>query len=234
MTAFIIEDEPLARRNLERLLHSEYPEIEVVGTAESVEEAVLWLKTHQPQLIFMDIQLADGSCFDLFEETDIRCPFIITSAYDQYALQAFEAGSIDYLLKPVTAEGLKRAVSRCLQRSGAANQGRMLLRVGGIIYPVSTNQVAFAYAQDKNTFIVTLDGQRFPLNQSLDDLTLRWDQLRFFRISRSCLLSRDAIQQLRTLPGGRYALTISPAAPFDVEVSRGRAKDFIHWLEHPI
>lgn len=234
MTAFIIEDEPLARRNLERRLHSEYPEIEVVGTAETVEEAVLWLKSHQPQLIFMDIQLADGSCFDIFEETEVRCPFIITTAYDQFALQAFEAGSIDYLLKPVTADGLKRAVSRCLQRSGAAGLGRMLLRVGGIIYPVSTERIAFAYAQDKNTFIVTLDGQRFPLSQSLEDLAQRWDPLRFFRISRGCLLSRDAIRQMRSLPGGRYALTVEPAAPFDVEVSRGRAKDFIHWLEHPL
>lgn len=234
MTAFIIEDEPLARRNLERLLHSEYPEIEVVGTADSVEEAVSWLKTHQPQLVFMDIQLSDGSCFDIFEETDIRCPFIITTAYDQFALQAFEAGSIDYLLKPVTADGLKRAISRCLQRSGAGSLGRMLLRVGGIIYPISPAQVAFAYAQERNTFIVTAQNQRFQLSQSLEDLAQRWNALRFFRISRSCLLARDAIKELRSLPGGRYVLTTEPAAPFSVEVSRGRAKDFIHWLEHPL
>jgi DNA-binding LytR/AlgR family response regulator len=234
MTAYIIEDEPMARRNLERILHDEYPEIEVVGTADSVEEAVGWLKTHQPQLVFMDIQLSDGSCFDIFEETEIRCPFIITTAYDQYALQAFEAGSIDYLLKPVTAAGLKRAVSRCLQRSNAGSLGRMLLRVGGIIYPVSLSQVAFAYAQERNTFIVTTDNQRFQLSQSLEDLAQRWDSLHFFRISRSCLVARNAIREMRSLPGGRYALTTDPPAPFEVEVSRGRAKDFIHWLEHPL
>lgn len=234
MTAYIIEDEPMARSNLERLIHSEYPEIDVVGTAETVEEATKWLKTHQPQIVFMDIQLADGSCFDIFEETELRCPFIITTAYDQFALQAFEAGGIDYLLKPVSVESLKRAVSRCLQRSGAGNLGRMLLRVGGIIYPVATDNIAYAFAQGKSTYIVTIDNKRYQLNQSLEKLVRRWDHLSFFRISRSCLIARTAIKELRGLPGGRYSITTEPTTPFKAEVSRGRAKDFIHWLEHPL
>lgn len=231
MKAFLIEDEPIARRNLERLLHAEYPEMEVIGTAETVEEAVQWLRTHQPQLIFMDIELADGSCFDIFAEAEIRCPVIMTTAYDQYALQAFEAGSIDYLLKPVTAEGLRRAVFRCLHRSGNTNVGRMLIRVGGHIYPVSPASISLAYAHEKNTFAITREGARYPLTLSLDELGQRWGPLCFFRISRSCLVARDAITEMRTLPGGRYALTLQPPAPFDVEVSRGRAKEFVRWLE---
>ena len=190
MKAFLIEDEPIARRNLERLLHSEFPEIEVLSTAESVEEAVQWLQVHRPQLIFMDIQLADGSCFDIFRECDIRCPVIMTTAFDQYALQAFEAGSVDYLLKPVTAQGLRRAVFRCLQRNGAREDvSRMLIRLGGKIYPVSPSRIAYAYASEKNVFAVTCESERFPLTLSLDELVQRWSPVRFFRISRACQFS---------------------------------------------
>lgn len=250
MKAFLIEDEPVALRNLTRLLEKHFPEIAVDGTAATVEDAVQYLEGHSPDLIFMDVQLSDGLCFDIFLQADVTCPVVITTAYDRYALKAFEAGSVDFLVKPIDGMELCRAVTRCLHRSGGDDASRILeamlsggiareedspalrrilVRVGGKIYPLKTEDIALVYSEQKSTFLLTVSGDRYLVNPSLDELGSRLDPERFFRVSRSCIVSRRSIRGVQDLPGGRYALDMDTPAPFPVEVSRGRANDFSLW-----
>ncbi|MBR1569998.1 MAG: response regulator transcription factor [Bacteroidales bacterium] len=249
MKAFVIEDEPMAQRNLTRLLEKHFPEIEVAGYAATVEEAVSWLQDHAPDLVFMDVQLSDGLSFDIFLQVDIACPVVITTAYDQYALQAFQKGSVDYLVKPIDLPDLRRAVARCLQRSGGEDavrllsalvesgivredepyKKRLLVRVGDMIYPIKLSDVALVYSEHKSTFLLSSDGSRYLVNPSLDELGALLDPAQFFRVSRSCIVSREAVRGVMPIPGGRYSLEVAPSVPFEVEVSRGRSEDFYHW-----
>ena len=119
MKALIVEDEPRAQRALENLLKANFPEVEVIGRAASVKETVDWLAGNRPDVIFMDVELADGTCFDIFAQTSVDAQVVMTTAYDNYAVKAFEVNSVDYLLKPVDVEELKRAVSRVEKRLGA-------------------------------------------------------------------------------------------------------------------
>lgn len=253
MKAFVTEDEPVALRNLTRLLEREFPEIEVDGTAATVEDAVRYFENGgRPDLVFMDVQLSDGLCFDIFLQVDIPCPVVITTAYDCYALKAFESGSVDFLVKPVDARELRRAVTRCLQRSGGDNAShileallssgiaweedttslrRILVRVGGKIYPLKTEDIALVYSEQKSTFLLTVRGERYLVNPSLDELGGQLNSELFFRVSRSCIVSRRRIRRMSDLPGGRYALELDIPTPFPVEVSRGRAYDFSLWYD---
>ena len=116
MKALIVEDEPRAQRALENLLKANFPEVDVIGRTASVKETVDWLAGNQPDVIFMDVELADGTCFDIFAQTSVNAQVVMTTAYDNYAVKAFEVNSVDYLLKPVDIEDLRRAVSRVSQR----------------------------------------------------------------------------------------------------------------------
>ena len=118
MKAFIIEDEIMAQKSLIRVLSQNFPDMEVAGTATSVKGAVAWLKENRPDIIFMDVELSDGICFEIFRQVDVQAKVIMTTAYDSYALKAFEAGSVDYLLKPIEADQLRRAVARCRMSGG--------------------------------------------------------------------------------------------------------------------
>ena len=120
MKAFIIEDETMARDRLARTLTENFPDIEIVGTAASVQESVEWLRTGQPDIIFMDVELSDGKCFEIFKKTEVHGHVVMTTAYDNYAVKAFETGSIDYLLKPIELAALQRAIGRCRQSSAAS------------------------------------------------------------------------------------------------------------------
>ena len=165
MKALIVEDEPRAQRALENLLKANFPEVEVIGRAASVKETVDWLAGNRPDVIFMDVELADG-----------------TTAYDNYAVKAFEVNSVDYLLKPVDVEELKRAVSRVEKRLGAGGpridfdavreairpREKFLIRLNDRIVPVSVRDIAYFYSEAKSTFIVTRDGKNYVLDDSLD------------------------------------------------------------------
>ena len=129
MKAFLIEDETMAREQLARTLTEYFPDIEIIGTAASVREAVAWLRTGRPDIIFMDVELSDGQCFEIFKKTEVHGHVIMTTAYDNYAIKAFEAGSIDYLLKPIELSALTRAVDRCRLSSATSLDVDKLLRV---------------------------------------------------------------------------------------------------------
>ena len=250
MKAFIIEDEIMAQKSLIRALAQNFPDIEVIGTTTSVKGAVSWLKdtSNRPDIIFMDVELADGICFEIFRQVDIRAKVIMTTAYDHYALKAFEAGSVDYLLKPIEADQLKRAVARCrtsggnidieaLTRAleGAASRKnykeRYIVRFNDRIIPLLTSSIAYIFSEDKNNYLVTFEGQKFIIDSSLDVIIEELDPEYFFRISRGSIVSMKAIDTITKQLGGRLRLEVHPAPSFEMTVSRSRVDDFLAWLE---
>ena len=250
MKAFIIEDEIMAQKSLIRALAQNFPEIEVIGTATSIKSSVAWLKdpSNQPDIIFMDVELADGICFEIFRLVDIQAKVIMTTAYDSYALKAFEAGSVDYLLKPVEADQLKRAVARCRMSGGKidvdalarilegtadkkAYKERYIVRFNDRIIPLQTSGIAYIFSEDKNNYLVTFDGQRYIIDSSLDVIAEELDPEYFFRISRGCIVSMKAIDTITKQMGGRLRLEAHPAPSFEMTVSRSRVDDFLKWLE---
>lgn len=249
MRVFIIEDEPIARDNLTRLLRENFDDMEVAGSAGSVKDAVAWLNTpgNRPDIIFMDVELSDGNSFEILRETEIDVPVIMTTAYDNYALKAFEINSVDYLLKPIEAGALRRAVGRCREEvskasleqlmsafrpSGQEARKRFIVKLNDNIIPVSVEDIAYIYAEDKSTWIVTRDGSKYIMDKSLDIISSDLDSRKFFRISRSCIICIDAIDSITKQFGGRLLLTARPRSEFDMTVSRSRVEDFLAWLEN--
>ena len=250
MKVLIVEDEIMAQRSLMRLLAKHYPDMDVVGTASSVNSAVAWLKdpANSVDVIFMDVELADGICFEIFRQVDVKAKVIMTTAYDSYALKAFEAGSIDYLLKPVDADALQRAVARVrksesnidvealmkLMEAKAAPKKeykeRYIIRINDRIVPLNTSEIAYVYSEEKNNYLVTFDEQRYIIDSSLDVINEDLNPENFFRISRSCIVSMKAIRSI-IKQTGRLRITATPESPFEMTVSRSRVDDFLEWLE---
>jgi DNA-binding LytR/AlgR family response regulator len=250
MKAFIIEDEIMAQKSLIRALAQNFPDIDVIGTATSVKGAVAWLKepSNRPDIIFMDVELADGICFEIFRQVDVQAKVIMTTAYDHYALKAFEAGSVDYLLKPVEADQLKRAVARCRMSGGkidvealarvlegTANKKtykeRYIVRFNDRIIPLLTSSIAYIFSEDKNNYLVTFDGQKYIIDSSLDVIAEELDPEYFFRISRGSIVQLKAIDTIVKQMGGRLRLVAHPEPSFEMTVSRSRVDDFLKWLE---
>ncbi len=253
MKAFVIEDEPIARVNLVRMLTQNFPDMEIVGTAGSVREAVAGLsdKSLQVDVIFMDVELSDGDCFEIFRQVKIDSNVIMTTAYDNYAVKAFEINSIDYLLKPIDPAALRRAVDRCRaalskvdistlahilrqpQKEAAPNQTRkrFIVRFNDNIVPISCSEVAYFWAGEKNTYMMTKEGTRYVMDWSLDIISEDLDRRKFFRISRNCIVAMDAIESITKQMGGRLKISARPNPPFEMTVSRSRINDFLEWLE---
>ncbi len=262
MHALIIEDEPMARKSLERLLGAYCPDITVIGATSGVQDSVAWLSdpAHRPDLIFMDVELADGKCFEIFRQIDVPAPVIMTTAYDNYAIKAFEVNSIDYLLKPIEPAALLRAVERCRSKVPALDVGkllgaladrsekvykeRFLMRYGDHIVPVKTSDILCFYSEDKDNHVVCRDRTVYLLDGSLDAAAADLDPDRFFKISRSCILAKDAVGRVTRLAGGRLEVQLdtagTPSGPDrnskktripDIIVARSRTDEFLIWLE---
>lgn len=251
MKVFIIEDEIMARKSLTRILSQNFPEMEIIGYADSVRSAVAWLKNpdNQTDIIFMDVELSDGVCFEIFRQVEVRAKVIMTTAYDSYALKAFEAGSIDYLLKPVDASALKRAVARCRMSGGYVDveellkaigdsgtsrkdyKERYIVRFNDRIVPLDISNIAYVYSEEKNNWLVTFDEQKYIIDSSLDVIFEDLDPEKFFRISRSCIISLKAITSITKQAGSRLRIYPKPECPFEMTVSRSRVDDFLIWLE---
>ena len=250
MKAFIIEDEIMAQKSLIRALSQNCSDIEVIGTATSVKGAIAWLKdpSNRPDIIFMDVELADGICFEIFRQVDVQAKVIMTTAYDSYALKAFEAGSVDYLLKPVDADQLKRAVARCRMSGGRIDvdalaralegttsrktyKERYIVRINDRIVPLQASNIAYVFSEEKNNYLVTFDGQKYIIDSSLDVIVDELDPEYFFRISRGCIVQMKAIDTIVKQMGGRLRIVAHPEPPFEMTVSRSRVDDFLAWLE---
>lgn len=254
MKVLIVEDERMAQAQLVRLLGSHFPDIEVVHATDSVRSTVEYLAADPPiDLIFMDIELLDGDCFEIFRQVPVHPQVIITTAYDSYALKAFEAGSIDYLLKPIGEEALRRAVGRCRERASAGRvppgidveallaavaertqkryKERFVVHVGEQIIPVQADGIAAFFSEDKANYLLTEAGERYLVEFSLDALEAELDPGRFFRISRGAIVARSAVRSVNRHFSGRLRLDLQPAPPFEPTVSRARVDDFLKWLE---
>lgn len=248
MNVLIVEDEIMAQANLARILEQNFPDIRIVGTACSAKEAVAWLKDphHHADVIFMDVELSDGDCFSIFRQVEVTSKVIMTTAYDSYAIKAFEAGSIDYLLKPVELNALKRAVARCrtsrerfdaealmnlLKTDRKVYKERFIVKFNDRIIPVRSSEIAYFYSEEKINFLVTVSENNYVIDSSLDQISEELDPDRFFRISRSCIVSASAIVSIVKKLGGRLRIVARPESSFEMIVSRSRSDDFLEWLE---
>ena len=251
MRVLIVEDEIMAQNSLIRVLSQNFPDLDVVGTTTSVKGAVSWLKDpeNSADIIFMDVELSDGVCFEIFRQVEVKSKVIMTTAYDSYALKAFEAGSIDYLLKPIEITDLKRAVARCRMSGGnfdyealakALGMGqekkdykeKYIVRFNDRIVPLQTSNIAFVYSEEKNNYLTTFDGDRYIIDSSLDVISDELNPSLFFRISRGCIVNTKAIQSIIKQAGGRLLIKSNPPASFEMTVSRSRVDDFLEWLEN--
>ena len=250
MKVLIVEDEIMAQRSLVRLLTQNFPDMDIVGTTSSVKSTVEWLKDagNKADVIFMDVELADGICFEIFRQVDIKAKVIMPTAYDSYALKAFEAGSIDYLLKPVDLSALKRAVARVQTSSGGIDvealmkmmtgaaapkkeyKERYIIRFNYRIIPLETSEIAFIYSEEKNNYLATFGDQHYIIDSSLDVISEALNPEFFFRISRGCIVSMKAIKSI-TKQNGRLRITSTPESSFEMTVSRSRVDEFLTWLE---
>ncbi len=248
MRAIIVEDEKHARDNLEKLLTELEPGIDIQAKLDSVRGAVDWLKTHDTDLIFLDIHLADDLSFKIFEQTEVKAPVIFTTAYDQYALRAFKVNSLDYLLKPIDREELAQSlekyhatrpaqpafdVERLMQmiRQPLPNyQQRFLVTRREKILSVKAEDIAYFEGEDRYVYLVKRDGNRFIVEYKLADLEDLLDPAHFFRLNRSYIAHFEAIDKITVLSKSRVKVDLKPAAPREVIVSTEQTRSFKAWL----
>lgn len=227
------------------------PQTEVLATPGSVEEAVEWFSLHQiPDLIFCDIHLSDGNSFEIFRQVEVKCPVIFTTAYNQYAIEAFKVNSIDYLLKPINAGDVAQALKKYeslqqqhlpqrmenLQQSLQVQQpqnakARFLVKHGQAIKAIPVQEVAYFWAEEGVVFLVTQQGKRFIINYTLDQLEEQLDRTAFFRANRQLIVHINAVQEVRPYFKGRLSLLLNPASEKEVVISSTKAPDFKEWLD---
>lgn len=253
MKILLIEDETLAADRLKNMLQEVDPGIELLGQLKSVEASVQWLQNNpHPDLIFSDIRLLDGLCFEIFESVRVEVPVIFTTAYDQYAMKAFEVNSIDYLLKPVEPEKLKAAVEKAnkrivrnetqpvvtytellklLQNPQQQYKSRFMVRLGQKIVAIPVEKIAYFFSESKLTYLVTNDQKKYPIDQTLDELTSLLDPHIFFRINRQFIITFQSIAEIHPYFKGRMKLNLSPAATEEVIISSERTPEFKKWID---
>lgn len=241
MTVLIVEDETAAARGLEAMLTKVFPDAAVVGVTESVHETVEWLSTHEkPDLVFMDIHLADGESFRIFDRAEVISPIVFTTAYDRYALEAFRVNSIDYLLKPIREEELRRAVEKFRRLTRPEVERRrerlrelpktFLVPVRDRIVPLRVDEVAFFYTRDEKVRAFDFSGGSLPMDRSLDRLLKVLSEDGFFRANRQFIVARSAIRELSVWFGSRLAVGLSVKTPERIVVSKDRVAEFKRWM----
>ena len=249
MNVLIIEDEEAAVRRLQKLLSEMETPVEIVGVLSSIESSVEWLDSNPaPDAILMDIHLADGSSFDIFDKAEVNAPVIFVTAYDEYALKAFKVNAIDYLLKPIKQNELQDALAKVgprstksdttsdelihkLEEAGFIRKAkRLLVRMGQSIKLIDLDNVAYFYSKDKISFAVLPGNKRYPLDQSLDQIEHMVDPLHFFRINRQFIVKMEAIDEMVAYSKSRVKLKMNPPTEEDAIVSKERSPEFKRWL----
>ncbi len=248
MNIVIIEDEVLASTRLSKMLRQVQPGVNISCCLDGIAAAQSWFAEHpMPDLVMLDIHLADGSAFDLLQRVPITAPIIFTTAYDQYAMEAFKTNSIDYLLKPVKPEDLKAALQKLSglkklfaapgedhpAREGMAKPGikkRFVIRIGEHLKTLATEDIAYCYSESKMTYARSIDGRNFPMDHNLDALEQMLDPQAFFRINRQYIVSLKAIEEMRAYTKSRVIIRLKPAGKEAPVVSAERSADFKMWL----
>ena len=250
--ALIVEDEKPAAEHLIKLLQECDHELTVLHRTDSISQTIAWFAKHPPpDLMFLDIQLADGLSFEIFKHLEIECPVIFTTAFEEYAIRAFKMNSIDYLLKPIGIEELNFAlgkfegqrvpgpthsqlshkVEKLLQMLNQPYKSRFIVNVGPRIKFIETAHIRCFYSLEKSTFLFEDSGKTFDISYSLDQVETQLDPKQFFRISRKYIVNIDAIQEIITYSSSRLKLIIKGSVEETIFVSRRKIREFKDWLE---
>lgn len=251
MKAVIIEDEKIAADLLRNLINQLDENIEVVTTLQTVEDSIEWLENNQhPDIMFVDIHLADGSSFSIFEKTEVRCPIVFTTAYNEYALKAFEVNSIDYLLKPINKDDLQRAlnkyknlkgdnkdldykkfVSRFLSEGNVNNYKEyFLVPERDKLIPLAAKDIAYIYIDLKLIKAVTFSGKVYYLNQNLDEMMNQLNPKNFFRANRQYIVAHESIKDVSMWFGNKISLNLTLPTEEKIIVSKARVAEFKNWF----
>jgi len=255
MKVIIVEDETPAAEKLERLLKQYDPDIQICGRFDTVEKTVRWLENidNTVDLIFLDIQLADGISFEIFRRTQVNSPVIFTTAYNEYAIDAFKVNSIDYLLKPISYEDLYRSMtklesfreslptvkhriqfeelSQALSQLQKNHKTRFMVKVGEHIRSVTTNNISLFYAEGRTIFMLTNQGKRFIIDYKLEELESLLDPERFFRVSRSFIVNINAVADVIMYSNSRLKVRMDQEFEKEIIVSREKVSQFKTWFD---
>lgn len=249
MKILLIEDERPAANRLVKLLTPHFPEAEFPENLDTVSKAVRWFgENPAPDLIFCDIQLADGISFEIFEKVKVTTPVIFTTAFDQYAIRAFQVNAIDYLLKPIDPAELARAVDKfksrqvkpildlellkgLLQPEKKSFKNRFLVRFGEKIQSVAVEEIAFFFSEERVTFLQTFAGKKYVLDSTLEQVESQVDSVLFFRLNRKYLTKVDAVDEVLTYSNSRLKVKLKNCPDHDILISREKVGDFKEWLD---
>lgn len=242
MKVLIVEDEAPAQAELTRILNKRFPDIRIAGITGSVRGTVEWLRKNSADLIFMDIMLSDGCCFDIFSLIEVRTPVIFTTAYDQYALKAFKVNSVDYLLKPVDEDELAAAVEKSDYRysriknlietfapAAKRYKTRISVRCGNTYNFMPTDKVSRFISEDGLTFAISDSGQRHTVDYTIEALEPLLDPKLFFRVTRGCIVSANSIEEACRYFNGRLKIILKDGS--SLVLSRARVPDFLKWID---
>ena len=255
MKALIIEDEQHAAQRLINLLKETGRDIEILETLDSIESSIKWLSENaDPDVIFLDIQLADGLSFAIFDQVDVKSPVIFATAYDEYAIKAFEINSIDYLLKPIKLERLEASLDKLKKlrpsmspiqitaqlqnmivdyhEKNKTYRSRFLVNKADGMIPIATEDIAYLYTEDKVVFLITRDNRRFMLNYSLDQLEKQLNPISFFRVNRQFIVAMRSIHKIHNYFNYKLKIELTPVSEQEVIVSRQKVAEFKNWLDH--
>ncbi len=256
MKIFIVEDEELAVKKLQKTLQAIDTDLEVVGTADSIETAVEWLQANpRPDLILMDIELADGQSFEIFNLTQVKSPVIFTTSYDEYALKAFKVNSVDYLLKPIQKEELEAAISKFRQMKETFKsekpgdpqisalvkelqetlqhkeyRKRFLVKHAQKLLSIEMDRIAYFFSDDRVNFFKTFDDKKYIIDYTMDELEHMLDPDQYFRINRAFVVSAKSIDQIHDYFGNRLKLNLKPVIDKEALVSREKVTAFKEWM----
>jgi len=251
MNTLIIEDEPVNARRLQKLTGEADPDIRVLDILDSVESAVEWLQNHEePDLIFMDIQLADGLSFEIFEKVKVSSPVIFTTAFDQFAIQAFKNNGVDYLLKPVNLPELAAALTKVKRYTAKATviqpdlssllrllsapskemPKRIIVKYGQNIKAIDFTDIAAFFSEGKSVSLLTMKNEHYPVDETLEKLEKTLDNTLFFRVNRSTILNFNAIDCMTVYSKSRVKIGLKLPLKLEVIASTERSGDFKNWL----
>jgi DNA-binding LytR/AlgR family response regulator len=252
MRVLIIEDENRTALDLKSTIEEVEPGTQVLGIKDSVDDAVEWLKSNpSPDLIFMDIQLADGLSFEIFQEVAVECPVIFCTAYDEYAVEAFQVNGVDYILKPFDADSISRSLNKVknlqnfFQRGDSglnkladllntlkpAHRTSFLVSHRDKLLPVSVTDIAFFYIEHEVTFLNTFDGKRYVVNHTMEDLEKQLDPRQFYRANRQFLMNYSNVIEVEHYFARKLLVKTKVATKEAVIVSKAKATDFLTWME---
>ncbi|MBL0359329.1 MAG: response regulator transcription factor [Chitinophagaceae bacterium] len=251
MKILIVEDEELAVKKLQKTLEAVDASAEIVGITDSIKSSVEWLQENTPpDLILMDIELADGQSFEIFNLTEVKSPVIFTTSYDEYALKAFKVNSVDYLLKPIQKEELQAAISK-FNKLNPSNadisidslvkelqqklqpkefRKRFLVKHAQKLVSIEVGEIAYFYSDGRLNFFKTTDNRKFVVDYTMDELQEMLDPEKFFRISRSFYVSISSVDKIDDYFGNRLVLGLKPAVDKEALVSREKVTEFKKWM----